>query len=187
MTDSQTQTLSHVAKLVSRKFARTYRWAQAQELEQEAWLAMLEAMPTYDAAQGDLAPYLYRVALRAVKHLVWRLSAAANIPRCSATTDKVSAARAVSDSDERLGAVAAEVLDAEEALEVLEVQARTAQVLAEYLAEGREGEVTRAVLAGEMSNVEGAALLGIKPNALYQRTFQLRRKLAADVRLQEVR
>lgn len=187
MTDVQIQTCTTIARLISRRFTRTYRWVQTGELEQEAWVAMLEALPTFNPDAGTLDGYLYRVALRAAKHLVWRLSAAANVPRSSATAARVAANRAVADSEERLVVVAAESGTAEEVLEQAEAAQRTAQVVAEYLAEGREGEIVRAVVVGELSNSEGAALLGIKANALYQRTFYLRRKLAADVRLQEVR
>lgn len=186
ITPEQSAVLSRVATQVARSYHRTHPWISVEEIQSEAWVAMLEALPKFNPDAGDMGGYLYRCASREAKKLCWRLSVAANVPERSATPKLVSTLRQATTGEVALMAVAAEDERADERLNSLRSREALAQIVAEYLAAGQEGEAVRAVLYGEAKSAEAAATYNVPLQTIYQTTFRVRRALAADPRVQEL-
>lgn len=185
LSPSQTAVLSRVASQVARSFRRTHPWLEEADLASEAWVAMLEALPSFPG-EGELAAYLYRSAVRGVKLLAWRLSVAANVPSRSATSQTVARLRAASIGEEPLAQLAGEAVQADEALDTAQRGAALAQVVAEHLAAGRHGEAVRAVLTGEAKSAEVAEREGVPVAVIYEATKRAKLRIAADPRVKEL-
>ena len=185
--DTQTQaTITAKAAQVARAYHRSHPWLSEAELASEAWLAALEALPRFTPEAGDLGAYLYRTMMRACKKLAWRLSVAANVPERSATPQLIGQLRAAQSGEESLAVLPEEEVGADEALDAAHRQAVVAQVVAEHLAAGRDGEAVRAVLYGEAKSAEAAAAAGVPVQQVYWATARVKKALAADARLQEL-
>lgn len=61
-----------LARVAARAARTRYRWADLRDLEQEAALAMLAALPQYDAARGPLEPFLMHRAWYWLQGWIWR-------------------------------------------------------------------------------------------------------------------
>ncbi len=185
--NTETQALlSRIAGQAAHSYHRTHPWLSREELAQEAWLDMLQALPTHDPSGGPLSAYLATCAYRACKRLCWRLSVAANVPARTATAEKVARLRAASVDETALTVVAAEEDTAEERLAGAEQREQLAQVVAEHLAKGQAAEAVRAVLYGEMPSREAAETFNVPVQAIYKRTEKVRAALKADPRIQEM-
>lgn len=182
----QSAVLSRVALQVAHTYHRTHPWLSVEELQSEAWVAQLEALPNYDSEAGELGGYLYRVAARACKVMCWRLSVAANVPTRRATAQQVARLRtSVASEQEALSLPAGEAA-ADEALDTLQRGAVLSQLVAEHLAAGRHGEAAAAVLTGALKSREAAQQEGVPVAVIYEATKQLKRRILADARVQEV-
>lgn len=186
MTDADFATCTKIAEIVTKRYSRTYSWVPRSDLQQEAWVAMLEALPRYDSSRSTLDGFLYVTANTALMHLTWSATAAVHIPRNIRNKHTISAGKGVT-ADGVLESQVSQQASVTDQYEEQELRQVVAQVVAEHLADGREGEVMAAVLSGELTTAQGAEALGIQRNNLYQRLFQLRRCMASDSRLQEVR
>lgn len=187
MTAETQALLSRIAGQASYSYHRTHAWLDREELAQEAWLDMLQALPMHDPAGGPLSAYLATCAYRACKRLCWRMSVAANVPTRTATAEKVARLRAASVDETALAVVAADDATAEERMASIEERERLAQVVAEHLANGQEAAAVRAVLYGEMPSREAALAFNVPVQVIYKRTEKVRAALKADPRVQEMR
>lgn len=186
LSPDQSAVLSRVATQVARSYHRTHPWLDAADLQNEAWLAMLEALPRYQPEAGDLGGYLYRCAARAAKRLCWRLSVAANVPENGRAPAVVARLRKASVGEDVLATVAVEQDAADVALDKVKRDLVLTQVVAEHLAAGRHGEAVRAVLTGEAKSADVAEAAGIPVTALYEATKLAKRRMAADPRIKEL-
>jgi len=179
--DATTQALvERVVGQVARVYARRCEWVTAEELTQEGWLAVLDALPRYDPARGDLAGYLYGAAQRAVHHLAWRLGSAVTVYTRNAGA-LPGAVRAVQLHTVAEDTAAHEpvTVEIERALDDARTRQRIAEVVGQMLAEGREAEAVLAVLRGEATSAQAADAYGVPLPWLYRTTFKVRRALEA--------
>ena len=63
--------VSRVARQVAVTAASRCRTVDRADLEQEAWVVCLTALPRYDPSQGDLGGYLFRAAQRTIWRYAW--------------------------------------------------------------------------------------------------------------------
>lgn len=63
--------VSRVARQVAISTAARCHTVDRADLEQEAWVVCLTALPRYDEAQGDLGGYLFRAAQRTIWRYAW--------------------------------------------------------------------------------------------------------------------
>lgn len=176
--------LSRIAGETSHTYHRTHPWLDREELKQEAWVAMLQAMPLHVAESGPLAAYLATCAYRACKRLCWRMSVPANVPMSSATPQKIARLRASTVEESALEVLPGNQGTAAEQLESIEQREALAQLVAECLAQEREPDAIRAVIYGEMPAREAAETFNVPVQVIYRRTEKVRAKLRA--RAQEV-
>ena len=175
-----------IVKQASGPFLRRYPWLDAQDLQQEAWVAMLAALPRYQEDVGTLAAFLYRTAHGAMKVHLWRSGTLVKLNRQKAncqTWQTVRHAERAELDNELLSydRTAHEELEAKEAREAL------ALVVAKHLAAGREGEAALAVMTGEMQSGEAAEAFGLPVAKVYRETFATMRRIRKDRRLEAVR
>lgn len=173
---------ARVAQQVAKAYARRCEWASREELEQEAWLSMLDALPRYDATQGDIGGFLYGAAQRGVHRLAWRLGSAVTV--CPRNTSALEGAvRSVQKRTATEETAAAEVPDTsrsvEQALDDARARHRIAEVVGQLLAEDREAEAVLAFIRGEVTSGQAAATYGVPLPWLYKTTFKVRRALEA--------
>lgn len=179
--DATTQALAgRVVRQVARVYARRCEWVTAEELEQEGWLAVLDALPRYDAARGDLGGYLYGAAQRAVHHLAWRLGSAVTVYTRNAGA-LPSAVRAVQMHTVAEDTAAHEpvTVEVERALDDARARQRIAEVVGQLLAEDREAEAVLAVIRGEATSAQAADAYGVPLAWLYRTTHKVRRAIEA--------
>jgi len=63
----------HIAKSVASSYLRSCRWADWEDLRQEAWVAILQARGTWDGNRGVPFPaYARRAAVLSVHRYLWR-------------------------------------------------------------------------------------------------------------------
>lgn len=178
MTTAEVQALcASVARQVTGAYARRCEWTDREELEQEAWCAMLTALPGFDPARGDLGGYLYGTAQRAVHRFAWRQGSALSA-RVRNAGDLPSSVRQVqqrtvdlADLDEPGVGSLEDDLDARRAL------AQTVARVRELLPDEREARAVLAVLSGEEDSTTAAARFDVPKARLYQTTFKARRVL----------
>lgn len=176
--------LSRIAGETSHTYHRTHPWLDREELKQEAWVAMLQALPLHAPESGPLAAYLATCAYRACKRLCWRMSVPANVPASSATPQKIARLRASTVEESALAVVPEAQGTAAEQMETIEQREALAQLVADCLAQEREPDAIRAVIYGEMPAREAAIAFDVPVARLYKRTEKVRAKLRA--RVQEV-
>lgn len=140
-----TETMAKVAQQVARNVHRKNGWIDKADLLQEAWVGMLKALPAYQEGLGTLEGYLAQAAIRECRRLIWRVGSAVYVPKEKHATSNLAVFRSIGPSEELLKCEAG-YEDTEATLEAQERKARVAQVVARYLAEGREGEAARLVL-----------------------------------------
>lgn len=67
---------TEAAAKVAAKYKRKYWWTNQDDLQQEAWLAMLKARPNFDGRFGDTPSarqrYLYKAADYSLRPFVWK-------------------------------------------------------------------------------------------------------------------
>lgn len=169
-----------VARQVAGAYARRCPWVDREELEQEAWAAMLSALPGYDAARGELGGYLYGTAQRAVHRHAWRQGSSLTIcPRNGGDLPAlVRAAQRASVAAETCALGQDDARDAEERLDRARLTARAVALVGELLPKQRERRAVLAVLAGEASATV-AEVYRVPQAWLYQATYRVRRSLRA--------
>lgn len=73
--------LREVAKRVAMRYALRVWWADREEMEQEAWVAILEAARTWKPDGGaSLRYYVERAAVLRVRRFLWKMSAPVSGP-----------------------------------------------------------------------------------------------------------
>lgn len=178
-------TCGRIARAVARTAAHGRAWLDPADLEQEAWAAILRALPAYDPEAGALAAYIYPAALTAARRLALRMGAVATVDRRTACRGEVTRQRLTAVDATALEAQPTPVPTADDALERHEERQRLATLVAQHLAEGNEGAAIRAVLTGELKSSEAAAVYDVRVAWLYQATRATKKRLAADRRLRE--
>ena len=166
--DATTQALvERVVQQVARVYARRCEWVTQAELEQEGWLAVLDALPRYDATRGDLGGFLYGAAQRAVHRLAWRLGSAVTVytRNAGALAGQVRAVQLHTVAEDT-AAYEPVTVDVEQALDDARARQRIAEVVGQLLAEGREAEAVLAVIRGEATSAQAAAIAKASDSAL---------------------
>ena len=186
MTPENVALCTEVAERLVRSYRRQAGGIEASEIRQEAWTAMLAALPAYTGPAESLEGYLYVTARRAVKLMLWRLSVPANVPARSATYEAIRTLRNGRVAEEVLETVPAESVGPEAQVADREARERFAQLVAELLASEREGEAVAAVLWGTMESAQAAEAYSLPVATIYQATREAKRKLARCPRLMEV-
>ena len=186
MTPENVSLCTEVAERLVRSYRRQAVGIEAAEIRQEAWTAMLAALPTYNGPSEMLEGYLYVTARRAVKFLVWKMSVPASVSRSHVTYERIRTLRNGRVAEEVLEAVPAESVGPEAQVADREARERFAQLVAELLASEREGEAVAAVLWGTMESAQAAEAYSIPVATIYQATREAKRKLARCPRLMEV-
>ena len=186
MTPENVSLCTEIAERLVRSYRRQAGNIEAAEIRQEAWTAMLTALPSYTGPVEGVEGYLYVSARRAVKLLIWRLSVPANVPARSATPEVVRTLRNGRVSEEALACVPAAGVGPEALVADREAKARLAQLVAELLASDREAEAVTAVLWGSMESAQAAEAYSIPVAEIYAATREAKRKLARCPRLMEV-
>ena len=82
------QQMADIATKLSTKYARTCWWAERAELEQEAWVVLLEFRTRWaprDPATGEIdrgkfGNYAYRAVARQLSRWLWRQSSPVRLP-----------------------------------------------------------------------------------------------------------
>lgn len=65
-----------IATRVAKRYGRRCWWAEVDEMVQEASVAIIQALRTFDPEVGvPVEGYCHRAAIFAVKHYLWRMSA----------------------------------------------------------------------------------------------------------------
>ena len=187
MTHETFATLTDACRQAARAIHKTNRWLAFDDLLQEATAAGLEALPRFDADRGTaLGGYLYSAAFRASKRLAW--NAASVVPESdrAPTLEGIARQKAASVDDKAIAERSTEGLTADQLMEAADRRAVVAQVVADHLASGREGEAVKAVLFGDMPAREAAATFGLDVRAIYRATEKAKRQMRTDRRLMEV-
>lgn len=181
------ETLTAACRQAARAIHKTNRWLAFDDLLQEATAAALEAFPKFDADRGTaLGGYLYTSAFRACKRLAWNVAGVVTESDRAPTLDGIARQKAASVDEKAIADRPAEGLAADQVLEAADRRAVVAQVVADHLAAGREGEAVKAVLFGEMPAREAAATYGLDVRLVYRATEKAKRHMRADRRLMEV-
>lgn len=179
--------LAPIARQAAAAIARTHSWLDRSELEQEAWAAMLGALPHVDPQGVNAKGYLYRAALRAVKQAAWGLSMPVTMPERARSPERVRALTAAAAPEETLCAVAAAVPAVDAVVAQKERRDRLAALVAHKLAHGRESEAVSAVLCGDLEPAEAAEAYGLETRRLYRATEAATRWLRQNARVPAVR
>lgn len=179
MMSNDEQTLfSRVAGQVAATYCRRCPWADQQDLEQEAWAAMLEARGRFDPTRCDLGGYLYGAAQRAVHRAAWRQGSPLSVSQHRVDTAQVFAhRRAAVPADEMQQTTY--VVAVEETLDRARARERIASVVGDLLAADREADAVMAVISGEATSSEAAAAYGVALPWLYRTTHKVRRAIEA--------
>lgn len=175
------RTMANVAGQVASKFTRSYPWIDRGELIQECWVAMLPALEHYQPELGTLDTYLFRCALRACRLMVWRLGTAANVPARATSNQQLGSHLSARAGVEALECMETPAQDPETALAEAQRRHALAQLVAQYLVEGRDSEAVAAVLLQGEAVREVAPKHGLTPRQLTVRLRDVRERMRADL------
>lgn len=178
-----TSDLAPIARQAAAAISRTHSWMDRSELEQEAWAAMLAALPHVDPQGVNAKGYLYRAALRAVKHAAWSASMPVSMSERSRSPERVRSMKAAAVPVEELCSLAAPVPSVDALVAQKERRDRLAALVAEKLASGREAEAVSAVLCGDLEPAEAAEAYGLETRRLYRATEAATRWLRRNSRV----
>lgn len=191
MTETMFAQCDAVARSLSRSFARTAPFVGLEELQQEAWTKMLEAIPSFDGPAEALHGFLAVAARRALAKMVFRLRAPVSV--CGdlmfrdGGADKAAQLMKARVDVAALEPVASAGPTPEVAVADREARRRLAQLVAELLASEREAEAVAAVLFGDLESAQAATAFGLPVTDVYTATREAKRKLArCKRRLSEV-
>ncbi len=160
------------ARKVARRYQRRMWWVDGEDLEQEAWLAQLTALRTYDPQEGGFGGYAWRAALYACQRFV--LQASAPVSAQHDPTELIGLFREALINDEHVAPESVEeVLD--EARLAHRVRMRLQELLgAEVLA------FALAMLSKEYAARDVAADHGVPVQRVYKEVRAIRDKVAGD-------
>lgn len=162
------------------RYWRANRWAEHAELKQVAWLALLEADRTFNAAVGvPWQAYGWRAAVLAVRDFVLRARCPVHT-RAHAAAGAHDVPRGVTLGEEP--PCSATQLDA---LASARLGVRIAEAVYAEIAAHPDAELGVAVLFDEHAPADVAAANGVAVAKVYKAARQLRQALMFDARLYE--
>jgi RNA polymerase sigma factor (sigma-70 family) len=181
MNQATMDVVSRVARQVAVTAASRCRTVDRSDLEQEAWVVCLTALPRYDPAQGDLGGYLFRAAQRTIWRYAWAQEGAlshakGNPQQLVGEVLEERGVRVEIDAEEvafapDFGALPDETANAHEA------QSRINSFVSALLADDAErGAAVWDVLTGTPAR-EAAAAHGVPLAGLYRATYKARSEL----------
>lgn len=173
--------VSRVARQVAVATAARCRTVDRADLEQEAWVVCLTALPRYDAAQGDLGGFLFRAAQYAVWRYGWAQEGALSHPKGN---PRKLVGEVMEERNVRVEIDAEEVAFApdfgalpDETANAHEAQSRISSFVSALLADDAErGAAVWDVLTGTPAR-EAAEAHGVPLAGLYRATYKARTEL----------
>lgn len=178
LNEEQTQTLAREARAAAKAIRKAYPMIPADDLQQEAWSAMLSKVGDYRPEGGPFGAYVYRIALNACQRYAWKALSITSAPRRKSACE---IARQKAASVDLLG-MSADSLPVDAAIEELERQAALSRLVAEHLAHTEAGRAVFAVLTGEAKSAEAAEAAGVDVARLYYLTNRTKKAIRADPR-----
>jgi DNA-directed RNA polymerase specialized sigma24 family protein len=170
--------LGEVVPRIAGRYAAKCWWADRDDLEQEAWVAVLEAKSTWDPDRGvPLHWYAWRAAALRLRNYLWEHSSPVTGPRCRGEVLK------------GLTRAPAELLDDMAAKDPDEVEAveRWWAGLSEHVREivrcGRHGDLATRTLLGPETAVEVALDTGWSVSLVQKAAWRARKRIRDDIDL----
>lgn len=179
LTEEQTATLSREARRASLAIHRRYA-VPLDDLRQEAWAAMLSALPSYRDESGPFGAYLYAVALSACQRYAWKAACLTAAPRRKAAQEIARQKATCVDVEAPLDA--APMPTPFDALDASERAQGLARLIGEHLAAYEASGAVLAVLSGEATSAEAAQLSGLPVARLYYLTKRAKASMRHDKR-----
>ena len=173
-----------VVKRAVAPFLRRCAWAERADLEQEAWVALLDALPRYDERR-PLEAFLFVAATNAVHRYVWRSGAAVHVTVRNAgdLPREIRRQRAITATvEDAAPALGTDAQNPERVVGEYEARSRVRERLDRVLSPTDRRLVEAVLLGGEPASA-WAARRGVCPRRTQERVQELRERLAEDPRL----
>jgi hypothetical protein len=185
--------MTDVAEQVVRKYLRTYRWADQDDLMQQAWDTMLKARTTWDASVGvALNGYLQRAVHHALRAFIWKDISPAHVPLRHAGHKVFEHTRSNPDTlQEDIECKRHPATQAHQPtpVEQLVKDEWHTSILDEMLStfeNDKEGHLARPVLMGEKRPAEVAKTNGVAVKVVYQATRRVKHALSNNYTLYQL-
>lgn len=167
--------MASIARRAAARYARRCWWADKQELEQEAWVAMLRARKTFDPQVGvPFGGYAWRAVVVSLSSYLWRQSAPV-----SAGDRDLEELAGIHRAPLEAAANVAQALDVEELVDCV----RRARLVRDVIDLHDEDGHARAVLLGERRPQEVARESAGDVSQVYRSTQRARSALGTDAEL----
>lgn len=173
---------SEAISRVTRMYKRKYWWADEKELRQEAWVAVLKAIPNWDPRFGDnpnsMDRYLWNAANYALRPFVWKQLSILSAP--SQELSNLFQHQHPQDANVELNA---KPDDTGEALDTKHWEAEVGECLGEVFGRIQNGHLAAACLIREQKPSEVAIEFGVPVAQVYRANMLVKWAIARDYSL----